>query len=622
MSFRNVQGNNVPARTLRASAIRQAAPWVRNPAWPALTAPTIGEQKLVGLHAVWPGDGVGNGGNFFAVNCAAAYTVAFGDGTSVNTATGVQTNHEYNFADIDLYDATVTLTDAGDLVERTAHGYSNGMRVQFYRIVTTTGLVEAQFYFVINATANDFQVAATEGGAALALTTNGSASLLPYKIATVTITPQAGQNLTTVDLFVKNTTTGLQSYATGWLELAIAGSNITTLTISSSSATIRHSYLESANIVELGAVTTFANLFNTCRKLQNISITAPAAVTNMSSMFQSCAALTTVPLFNTAAVINMSTMFNGCSSLAVVPLFNTAAVTSMSFMFNSCVSLTTVPLFNTAAVTSMTNMFNGCISLTTVPLFNTAAVTSMSNMFNVCSSLTTVPLFNTAAVTNMSSMFQGCSSLTAVPLFNTAAVINMSGMFQSYSSLTTVPLFNTAAVTNMSNMFNSCFSLATVPLFNTAAVTNMSNMFSSCISLTTVPLFNTAAVTSMSNMFNVCSSLTTVPLFNTAAVTNMSNMFNSCFSLTTVPALVTTAVTSATNFSSMFVTCNSLARIRAEDFRFTFSVAGCKLSAAALNEIYTNLPVVTSQTITVTDNYGTTGDNPAIATAKGWTVTG
>ena len=246
MSFRNVQGSNVPARTLRAAV--QAAPWVRNPAWPVLTAPAIGEQKLVGLHAVWPGDGVGNGGNFFAVNCAAAYTVDLGDGTSVNTATGVQTNYEYNFADVDLYDATVTLTDAGDLVERTAHGYSNGMRVQFYRIVTTTGLVEAQFYFVINATANNFQVAATEGGAALALTTNGSASLLPYKIATVTITPQAGQNLTTVNLFVKNTTTGLQAYSTGWLELAIAGSNITTLTISSSSAIISHGYLESVNI--------------------------------------------------------------------------------------------------------------------------------------------------------------------------------------------------------------------------------------------------------------------------------------------------------------------------------------------------------------------------------------
>jgi surface protein len=123
-------------------------------------------------------------------------------------------------------------------------------------------------------------------------------------------------------------------------------------------------------------------------------------------------------------------------------------------------------------------------------------------------------------------------------------------------------------------------------------------------------------------MFNSCYSLATVPLFNTAAVTNMSAMFISCFSLAAVPALVTTAVTSSSGFSSMFNNCNSLARIQAEDFRFTFSVANCKLSAAALDEIYTNLPVVVSQTITVSSNYGTTGDDPTIATAKGWTVTG
>jgi hypothetical protein len=72
----------------------------------------------------------------------------------------------------------------------------------------------------------------------------------------------------------------------------------------------------------------------------------------------------------------------------------------------------------------------------------------------------------------------------------------------------------------------------------------------------------------------------------------------------------------------MFQNCSSLSRIQAKDFRFTFSVASCKLSATALNEIYTNLPTVTGQTITVTGNYGTAGDDPAIATAKGWTVTG
>jgi hypothetical protein len=43
----------------------------------------------------------------------------------------------------------------------------------------------------------------------------------------------------------------------------------------------------------------------------------------------------------------------------------------------------------------------------------------------------------------------------------------------------------------------------------------------------------------------------------------------------------------------------------------------------ALNEIFTGLPVVTGQTITVSNNFGTgeAGYNPSIATAKGWTVT-
>jgi hypothetical protein len=78
----------------------------------------------------------------------------------------------------------------------------------------------------------------------------------------------------------------------------------------------------------------------------------------------------------------------------------------------------------------------------------------------------------------------------------------------------------------------------------------------------------------------------------------------------------------------MFNSCNSLARIEAKDFRFTFSLGtvvggvSCKLSAAALDEIYTNLPTVVGQTITVTGNYGIAGDDPTIATAKGWTVTG
>lgn len=73
--------------------------------------------------------------------------------------------------------AAVTLTDATDLVTRTAHGLQNDDEISFAAITTTTGLVINTIYYVINATTDTFQVAATLGGAALPLTTNGSGTI-------------------------------------------------------------------------------------------------------------------------------------------------------------------------------------------------------------------------------------------------------------------------------------------------------------------------------------------------------------------------------------------------------------------------------------------------------------
>ena len=127
------------------------------------------------------------------------------------------------------------------------------------------------------------------------------------------------------------------------------------------------------------------------------------------------------------------------------------------------------------------------------------------------------------------------------------------------------------------------------------------------------------SVTNMTNMFYSCTSLQSVPLFDSSSVTNMTNMFYSCISLQSVPLFDTS---SATNMTNMFNLCNSLSRVEATGIKVSVSFAKCKLSSADLNEIYTNLATVTGQTITVTGNYGVTSDNPSIATAKGWTVTG
>ena len=547
-------GGSTPLEWSQAyyDAVYAAGPgsWSR-PEWRTLPSMTDTDQKFIGLHAVYPEDG-----NFCALTAAGAYTVDWGDGTTTNHTSGSQANYifDYNSAALVGTDSPVTFTASTSTVNRTAHGFANGKTVTFWNISGTTGVVNGQVYYVINRTADTFQVSLTPGGAAVTLTGDGTAALTRYRQAIVTVAPQAGQNLTALSLNVKHSQTGTPTYSAGWLDILVGSPNFSTtgfdIGMASGTETVRKNSIERVRVVNLGLTNTLTN------------------------------------------------RFRGLQELVVVELPSTQSVTDISYMFASCTSLQAVPLFNTQAVTNMGNMFNNCRSLQTVPLFNTQAVTNMGNMFYGCTSLQTVPLFNTQAVTNMSNMFYGCTSLQTVPLFNTQAVTSMSGMFTSCSSLQTVPLFNTQAVTNMSYMFNGCYSLQTVPLFNTQAVTNMGAMFQSC------------------------SSLQTVPLFNTQAVTNMSYMFSGCYSLQTVLALNTTAVTSSANFINMFTNCNSLSRIQAKDFRFTFSVANCKLSAAALNEIYTNLPTVTGQTITVTGNYGTTDDNPTIATARGWTVTG
>ena len=295
--------------------------------------------------------------------------------------------------------------------------------------------------------------------------------------------------------------------------------------------------------------------------------------------------------------------------------------TSTAYLFCGLRNMQSITIPATTSVTNMYGMFYNCYSLQTIPLLNTAAVANMTYMFYNCYSLQTIPLLNTAAVTDMYGMFQGCFSLQTIPLLDTASVTNMPRMFQKCSSLQTIPLLNTVAVTDMNNMFYDCSSLQTVPLLNTVKVTNTSGMFSNCSSLQTIPLLNTVKVTNMLSMFSNCSSLQTIPLLNTAVVTSMNSMFYNCSSLQTIPAINLTNVTSA-GLSSIFSTCPTLSRIKATNIKYTFSVANCGLSATALNEIYTNLPTVTGQTITVTGNFGTTADNPSIATAKGWTVTG
>jgi len=400
--------------------------------------------------------------------------------------------------------------------------------------------------------------------------------------------------------------------------------NVTTLNSTFQGCSLLTSIKFIGNTSNVGS---FQSTFSGCVNLVDIPKELDCRSANANAFIQTftnCRQLREAPVFlNTSNVTSVSRMFDGCYQLKKVYLFDTSGCSVFASMFTNCTALTSVPKFNTRIGTNLSSMFQGCNSLKTIPLLNTANNLNFSNMFNACSSLVTVPPLNTSKATSVNGMFTNCSSLTKIPYLDTGNVTDFGSMFSSCTNLTEVPTLDTSNATTLSSMFSSCFNLKRVPNFNIPNCTDLGSMFINCASLTDAPTFyNSNKVTNCTSTYNTCTNLKRVPGMNGASLTNIINMFNSCPSLIEVGSIPCSAaglITIANTFNS----CFSLKRMGITNINASFSVANCALDSNALNEIYTNVSATgAGKTITVTGNWGTANDNPSIATAKGWAVSG
>lgn len=290
----------------------------------------------------------------------------------------------------------------------------------------------------------------------------GTTTSKGFRQALVRITPQAGQNLTSVTFGVLNSTIN-KSTGVGWLEFDIRTPNALP-TFGASANVIRYGRLEKITIRQMGTQNP-QNLFTNLFSLKSVYIepTETSHCTAMNSMFSACYSLEEVNLFDTSLVTNFSSMFNTCYNLKTVPNFNMISATNTSTMFNGCYSLESLPAFTLGTGTDATQMFVGCTALVNIGLMNTSGVANFTGFFQNCVSLTSIPLINTSSGTNFTSMFAGCNSLMEVPLLNTANATNMTGMFNGSQSIIYVPAFNTSNVTTVSQMFNNCWNLRELP---------------------------------------------------------------------------------------------------------------------------------------------------------------
>ncbi|MGI9158940.1 MAG: BspA family leucine-rich repeat surface protein, partial [Saprospiraceae bacterium] len=413
----------------------------RDPSWLALPSVISTDNKFVGLHKVF------SDSNFVALSAAGNYTVDWGDGTTpVNYNSGVTAyyQYDYNASGLSGTDAPVTFTASTSTVNRTAHGYTNDMTISFASIVTTTGITAEQVYYVVNASADSFQVSATSGGSALTLTNDGSGTILSYKQAIVQVYPQAGQTFTSINLQLKHNRAGLNAYTSGFCDVVFAGSSLSTLllgatSVGGTSQNIRFSELEQASVLSCNAQ--LGSLFNNCYKLSNV-VTINSSVAsnhNMSYMFVNCYSLQSVPLFNTAAVTNMSSIFNGCSSLQSIPAFNCGTVTSSANsvnMFATCSSNARIQATgfkytfsvasNKLGVTQLEELFENLALTTgqTLTITNNYGAVSYSLSGTTTSGSTTVTMASTANLaTGMEITGTGISSAVAVTMQDTGDTV-------------------------------------------------------------------------------------------------------------------------------------------------------------------------------------------------------
>ena len=157
------------------------------------------------------------------------------------------------------------------------------------------------------------------------------------------------------------------------------------------------------------------------------------------------------------------------------------------------------------------------------------------------------------------------------------------------------------------------------------AVTTLTYAFQYCYALQSVsfPSGSLASCTTLASAFFSCSVLQSVsfPTGSLNSVTTLASAFPYCYALQSIDFPSGWNPTVLATTTDAFTSCPMLANIDNCAIPVSFSIASCNFSSTALDEIYTALPTA-AQTITVTSNYGTTGDTPTIATGKTWTVTG
>jgi hypothetical protein len=220
-----------------------------------------------------------------------------------------------------------------------------------------------------------------------------------YRQVVVTVTPQSGVNITSLQLHLRHSLAATTIYSHNWIDIKFSFPNLSALftrgTTGSSTNTIIPRLLERYHFIgqnNITGATTFQNQLRDCTALQDVVIDV-GANTNINSMFAGCSSLQWVNLGNTNNISNYSSAFLNCISLRKLP-------NNLSFM----------------SAINVANMCSGCSNLEEFLFDDFPLVTDVTLCLGTCRKLTILPQsMSFPSATQLVRFFEQCSSIRFIP---------------------------------------------------------------------------------------------------------------------------------------------------------------------------------------------------------------
>jgi len=581
-----------------SSEFSELPPWQRPADWLELPQIAAGEQKVVGLFAVFPGEG-----NVLALQAAGNYCVDWGDGTSEQVSSPGQTIHRYQqwfgnnfYGPLDrfllVYDSDPHWNDRiegslfiylnDSLLSPDSYTLQPNSSLSGTDVVLSTPVpdgVHANIQACWDWSETITEPVRIEHRYDYSSISADTACSRGYRQVIVTITPQPGADLTLVDLSPRHSSIGLGHVSCPWLDLAIslpkaaAGASLVLCGYASRSTSDYLGSVERIVIHDAGGATDLAWLLHNAYALRHFRLEKAEAVETIDRICHFCTSLDQIDLPPLPALNSASTLLYGCNALREFRLHGLASLTSLDEACQEARALERVWIEDAPQLQSAEGLFYGCLALQEVTISGATQLANLNRMFQGCSALITAPALDTTAATSMASMFEDCRALREVPLYDTAQV------------------------TTMEAMFSGCWALRQLPPFSTPAVAVLDRMLAGCHSLLSLPLLDTTAVTSMGSVFQGCSALQALPPLQVGSVSDFGDALAGCAVLAATPL---------------------------QGIRSSLSLWGCNLSRSALVQLFQGLAVVEGNPeLNIGMNWGVAELAPedfAIATAKGWTL--